>query len=604
MQAPAQEADVDDEEAVRLQRAAERFEEEARVLTLFDRNGKVTARVGERAIFFAPTLSPAADRIAVSVSDPFAERVDLWVYDVATGERTRITEHAHADTEWATTPIWSPDGTELVYAGKRQGFSGIYRKSADGSGEEELLYRHPGANMLIGDWSLDGQYISISTADFTESFLYILPMAGEGERDVREILHSDAFLTAGSFSPDGKSLSYSWQKSGETEIYLKDIDSDSPGRPISDGKGLLLIRGAWHEEPNSIFYLATGEVVTTATANGTDTSELTTKALFTLSPAIRPGPEHVGVSRDGEHLVIAVPHTPRLEQISLLDRQGNVVQRLGEPSIWRNPSLSRDGRKVAVRAWMPETDTFDIWTFDIKSGESVAVTEDLDHNDWPVWSHDSTELVFVSSRDILSQIHRKAADGSGSGKALFEYEPGAFLVVSDWSPDGKYVSFNDISWGVIYILPVGDEMQTVEGNVMEWQRDEYQVAQGKFSPDGRHIAYLTDEAEFEVFNLFIAPFDPNEPHGRVEDARPLLVSDDDVIGMVSWREDGRELYYLTSDWKVMAVTVSTEPEIEAGEPRMLFELPGPLSGEPRQWQNISPDGERFVFVLKVPVDIG
>ena len=104
--------------------------------------------------------------------------------------------------------------------------------------------------------------------------------------------------------------------------------------------------------------------------------------------------------------------------------------------------------------------------------------------------------------------------------------------------------------------------------------------------------------------MFIAPFDPEQPHGRVADFEPVLVSDDDVRGMVSWRQDGKELYYLTSDWKVMAVSVSTEPEIKVGEPEMLFELQGPLVGEPRQWQNISPDGERFVFVLKVPVEIG
>ena len=436
----------------------------------------------------APSLSPDGDRIAVLITDLIEERRDLFVIDVVTGRQTRITEHAHMDVEWAMAPVWSPDGTQLAYIAKRDGNEGVYRKSADGRGEEELLYQHPGANMWIGDWSQDGEYLSVSTADFTESFLYVLPMSGEGERDIRQIMHSDAFLGAGSFSPDGKSLSYSWMKGGEAEIYVKEIDSDAAGQAISGGKGLFLLRGPWVEEPNSIHYLATGEILMAATVDA-QAAEVATQTLFTLSPAIRPGPEDMSVSRDGDLIVIAVPHAPQLEQITLLDREGNVIKRLGEPSNWRNPALSPDGKKVAVRAWIPDTDSFDIWTFDIESGESVAVTHELEMNDWPVWSPDSTELVYLSLHDILSRIHRrKSADGSGSEAELFEYEPGAFLVVSDWSPDGNFVSFNDISWGVIYVLPLGNDGRAADGDVLEWLRDEYQVAQGKFSPDGRYIA--------------------------------------------------------------------------------------------------------------------
>jgi hypothetical protein len=73
--------------------------------------------------------------------------------------------------------------------------------------------------------------------------------------------------------------------------------------------------------------------------------------------------------------------------------------------------------------------------------------------------------------------------------------------------------------------------------------------------------------------------------------------------MVSWREDGRELYYLTPDWEVMAVDITTMPTIQAGTPRRLFTLPGPLPGNPKQWKSVTPDGQRFVFVLNVPVTV-
>ena len=73
--------------------------------------------------------------------------------------------------------------------------------------------------------------------------------------------------------------------------------------------------------------------------------------------------------------------------------------------------------------------------------------------------------------------------------------------------------------------------------------------------------------------------------------------------MISWRQDGRELYYMTPDWEVMAVDVTTTPTFQAATPRLLFTLPGPLPGRPALWKNVSPDGQRFVFLLDVPVSV-
>ena len=71
--------------------------------------------------------------------------------------------------------------------------------------------------------------------------------------------------------------------------------------------------------------------------------------------------------------------------------------------------------------------------------------------------------------------------------------------------------------------------------------------------------------------------------------------------MIFWRQDGKELFYLTRDWEVMAVDVTTTPAFQAGEPRLLFKLPGRLVGDPQQWRNVSRDGQRFVFALDVAV---
>jgi hypothetical protein len=75
--------------------------------------------------------------------------------------------------------------------------------------------------------------------------------------------------------------------------------------------------------------------------------------------------------------------------------------------------------------------------------------------------------------------------------------------------------------------------------------------------------------------------------------------------MISWRRDGQELYYMTPDWEVMVMQLITTPTVQVGEPRLLFKLPGPLPGNdgnsPARWKSVSPDGERFVVLLDVPV---
>jgi len=70
-----------------------------------------------------------------------------------------------------------------------------------------------------------------------------------------------------------------------------------------------------------------------------------------------------------------------------------------------------------------------------------------------------------------------------------------------------------------------------------------------------------------------------------------------AVGMIAWRGDGKELYYLTRDYEVMAVDVATSPTFRAGTPKMLFKLPSPPLGNAQQWDNVSRDGQRFVFSM-------
>jgi hypothetical protein len=119
----------------------------------------------------------------------------------------------------------------------------------------------------------------------------------------------------------------------------------------------------------------------------------------------------------------------------------------------------------------------------------------------------------------------------------------------------------------------------------------------------RHIAYITDQEENGKLQLYVRPFDAAKPETPPPGA--IVQVSADASGMLGWREDGREMYFLqpdpqNADVHVMAVDVTTTPTFQVGTPKLLFKLQGPLAGNSLQWKSASSDGQRFVFAVNVP----
>jgi len=123
--------------AAKAKQIAVIFEQNARVLTVFDRDGKTVAEIGDRAIYTQPVFSPDRTRVAVIKADLAGETSDLWVIDVATSKTTRIT--TSKSREPVQAPVWSPDGKQVAYVALRDGSLTAFRKAASGEGVEELL---------------------------------------------------------------------------------------------------------------------------------------------------------------------------------------------------------------------------------------------------------------------------------------------------------------------------------------------------------------------------------------------------------------------------------------------------------------------------------
>jgi Tol biopolymer transport system component len=574
--------------AFKAKRIADNLRNNASQLTIFDRQGKVVSTVGERDLFNVPFFSPDGKRIAIVKRDQEKESADLWVYDVATGKPTQIT--FGQSTERTQSPVWSLDGSQLAYVAIRAGYFGIYRNASDGQGSEELLYKLPGIG-AVTDWSMDGRYLTYTVSDLSGGKIFALPLAGTvGERKPVEVFQSDFQLQGGGISPDNRFVAYASNESGRLEVYVRGFDPAAK----SEGKWQLSTEGGsfayWRRDGKELYYIAPDRSVMSVEVRTGATPEFGKPKLAFRPPEATPGPTNF--SRDGERMVVAIPQN-QLRQIAVFDRRGKQLKVLGEPGFYRDPSLSPDGKTVAIIRTDPHTGNQDIWTIDLATGKGTAITNDLPGDSNAVWSADGKQLVYVSFRDNgrNTGLYRKASDGSGTDELLFKTTPGAGMDLSDWSPDGKFLTF---ATGALSLVQIRANQSASERKASDWLREEYDAYGGRFSADMRVMAYEGNPEDNEIFEIFVRTFDASKPDAPL--GRPVQVSRNGTQGIIYWSKDSRELCYLTPDWEVECAEITTTPTLKVRAPKVLFKLPAPSLGDADHWVS-SRDGKQFVFVM-------
>jgi Tol biopolymer transport system component len=590
----AADAQLPSDPAERARVIAEIIQSGARQLTIFDRQGRVVSTIGSRDMYFQPVLSPDATRAAVIRTDLDKETNELWVLDVATGRGIQLT--FSQSREGAGTPVWSPDGRQIAYVGLRGGRFSVYRKAATGEGNEELLYES-NTPLALSGWSMDGRFLTYSFSDLKGGALYALPLAAGQERQPIEIFRSTSQLGDPCLSPDNRFVSYVSNESGRNEIYVRRFDAAAPAAAAAESAQWISDQGtrglaAWRRDGKELYYLA-GDQGLMAIEVGTSPSAPFGKPrlLFRVPEAIPLFPGVMSISADGERMAVAVP-PPQLRQLTVFDRSGRIVNNVPQPGLYLQPGVSPDGSRAVVMKNDPQTGNQDIWTIDLTTGRGTAITNDTPPENAPIWSPDGKYVAYVSTRQGYAGIYRKPADGSGTEELLFRYTPGAGMVLTDWSQDGKFLTFTT---GALLLVSLDPQQPALDRKAIEWLREEYDVSQGRFSPDGRYLAFLSNEDDGETMEVYVRPFDARKPEAPAGPG--VRISKNGALGMIFWRQDGKEMYFLTRDWEVMAVDLTTDPTFKAGTPTRLFKLPGPLVGNPRQWKSVSRDGQRFVFAM-------
>jgi eukaryotic-like serine/threonine-protein kinase len=274
-------------------------------LVWFDREGRQLDALGEPASYGDVELSPDGQRAAVSVLDRTTNTRDLWVFDVVRGVRTRFTSHPAEDI----SPIWSPDGREIIFASNRGGNFDLYRKSASGVGVEELVFGSQ-SEKYPTSWAPDGRSILYWTFDLETAGLWQLLLEGEDASRSRRILPSP--VSQGRLSPDGRWISYYSPESGRWEVYVVPFPRASGKWQVSSVGGTF---SRWRSDGREIFYAGRDNRLMAVTVDG-DGEELEVgpaRPLFEARPVgrglffdVSPDGRFLVNSQRGEHLASSI----------------------------------------------------------------------------------------------------------------------------------------------------------------------------------------------------------------------------------------------------------------------------------------------------------
>jgi Tol biopolymer transport system component len=253
-------------------------------------------------------------------------------------------------------------------------------------------------------------------------------------------------------------------------------------------------------------------------------------------------------------------------QMTWLDRKGQRIGAAGSPDLFQSPRISPDARRVALTRIESSGSPRSLWIFEFSRGVLSRVA---DRGFQAAWSPDGHELVYMN---IDETVVRKKYDSSGPGEILSRVE-GLGQLPIDWSPDGKFV---------VFTRHVGLCVLPLDGPERAARMIASQAVFPRFSPDGKWLAYSS--AESGRNEIFVQGFPEAGARWQVSNqggASPC------------WLRDGKELYYLSADGQLMAVTVKLNANgLAFDPPHALF----PLAGD-RSSFDVAPDGQRILALL-------
>jgi len=517
----------------------------------------------------AVAVSPDGSRVAFVALASDGSRL-LWLRTLDGLAPQRL-----AGTDDASGPFWAPDGNALGFFAQ-----GKLKRIDLPAGTTRVLCDAPDAGG--GSWNREGT-ILFSRA-FDNGPLYRVaatggvPVAATLLEPARlEVRHTDPH-----FLSDGRHFIYRADADGpNAAIYVGSLDSASSQR---------LLNVAW-KSPQAVQYVSPGYLL--IVQDGALMAQPFDEARLRLSGEARAIVDsfsgatrlYSAFSASGNGVLVHRKVSLR-HRLVWFTRDGTALGPGMPADEYSEPSLSPDGSRVAFILYDPSTN-LDVWTSDVSQKPPTRFTFSAADDYLPIWSPDGTRIAFASQQrpDLpkMCQIYVKPSSGAVGEELVLNTTSDTHP--DDWSPDGRYLVFDrrDVNTGQdLWILPlVGDRkpfpfVQT-RGNEGE----------GQFSPDGRWIAYASDESG--TWQVYVQPFPANGAKWQVSTeggAEPR------------WRRDGKELFYIGGQRNLMAIPIEKGKEFRVGAAKRLFstQFVGPLASSWAAVKHyaVTADGQRFL----------
>jgi len=531
-----------------------------------------SSRQAERTMYFSSPFPAVANYLSlsrdgqtlalVSYSDQ-KNKYMIWTYKV--GERNASLIEG---TDDASHPFWSPDGKWIGF------FSQGKLKKVDVSGTSvQVLAEAP--NGRGGSWNNDG--VILYTPDV---FTGVHRISSNGGTPV-EITKLD---------PDGPVSSHRWPSflpDGRHYLYLAanftglfDKNAIFVGSLDAKEKRQVLVASSnvVYAEPGYLVYLRDSD--RSLVAQRFDVSNFTVSGdpqVVQTGVKYLPQVDLALFDVAGKRTLVAQTGKAAVtSQLEWFDRNGKVTGTVGGPGSYANPSLSNDGLRLAFDEPNPNGRMFGIWTRDLKTGAVSRLTLDDSLNQIPIWSPDGKRVVFTSNRTRFNRLYWKNGDGSGKEEQMVDLgavQEGCW----DWSRDGKNLLVRKD--GELWSMSVAGM------KAKPYLQGKGAIRNGQFSPDGKWVAYASNESG--IWEVYVSPFpEPNSKwqvsRGGGEEPR--------------WRSDGKELFYLSSARRLMAVEVKLSGSLEARDPVELFQTRSRqrISSQDVFTYSVGNDGQRFL----------
>jgi Tol biopolymer transport system component/tRNA A-37 threonylcarbamoyl transferase component Bud32 len=468
-------------------------------------------------------------------------------------------------TEGATLPFFSPDGQWLGF-----GAGGKIKKISTSGGVVVTLADLGTAGNQGGSWGPDGLIVFRGSES-----LFQISAAGGVPREITKPgpTGKEAYPQYPEFLPGGKAVLFTSQSSDVAIADERSIEVLT----IETGERKVLVQGGSFAR-----YLSTGHLAFmrsgTLMAAPFDLARLeVTGPPVAVLEGVRESVTGIGAfscSRTGTCIYVTGGMAGAQRSVALVDRTGTSQPLAMPPQAYSTPRYSPQGDRLSF--WVEQVNC-KVVSYDISRGTLTRLTSDGDSHS-PVWTPDGKRITYLSRKAATPayEIFWKPSDGSGSEEKLSPSPLSLRQSPLSWSPDGNVVAFTD--QGDIWLLTLmGDRKPR------PFFQSKFIESSPTFSPDGRWLAYVSDESGRR--EVYVQPFPgpgakyPISSEGATEPA---------------WARNGRELFFRNGE-KMMAVAVASQSGFRAEKPRLLFTGPY-VQAATRVNYDVSPDGQRFVML--------